>query len=326
MTWEQIGATRAHLTYLLLPAFLIVYALFSRFIRNKLHLSEPPLALVFGIILGPRVTGVLHPKQWGPEDPTVQEFTRIIVGIQVFAVGLELPKFYFMRHWKSVGMLLGPVMTFSWVVTALCCYLVLGTSVETAMIVAACLTPTDSVLAASVLSNSTFSTRVPKQLEHLLSAESGCNDGVSFPFLYIGICILKESSTGAIKEWFLITVLWQCAFGIFIGILIGVGARKTLRFCDDNNYIGRASFLVYYLLLAILSVGVGSTLGSDDFLVAFGAGVGFARDGWFARKTEETHLPNIIDLLLNSSMFVYFGAIVPWPDFAPCRTTPGMTA
>lgn len=124
-------------------------------------------------------------------------------------------------------MLLGPVMTFSWVVTALCCYLVLGTSVETAMIVAACLTPTDSVLAASVLSNSTFSTRVPKRLKHLLSAESGCNDGVFFPFLYIGICILKESSTGAIKEWFLITVLWQCAFGIFIGILIGVGARNT---------------------------------------------------------------------------------------------------
>lgn len=83
---------------------------------------------------------------------------------------------------------------------------------------------------------------------------------------------------------------------------------------------------MYYLLLAILSVGVGSTLGSDDFLVAFGAGVGFARDGWFARKTEETHLPNIIDLLLNSSMFVYFGAIVPWPDFAPRRITPDMTA
>jgi sodium/hydrogen antiporter len=33
-------------------------------------------------------------------------------------------------------------------------------------------------------------------------------------------------------------------------------------------------FIVFYFLLAIFSVGVGSTLGSDNFLVAFAAGIG----------------------------------------------------
>jgi hypothetical protein len=47
----------------------------------------------------------------------VQETSRVIVGIQVFAVGVELPKYYASRHWKSVAMLLGPVMTFGWLVT-----------------------------------------------------------------------------------------------------------------------------------------------------------------------------------------------------------------
>jgi NhaP-type Na+/H+ or K+/H+ antiporter len=101
--------------------------------------------------------------------------------LQCFAVGIELPKFYLNRHWKFVLWFLGPIMTFSRVITALFAYLIFQTSVPTAFIIGACLAPTGPVLAASVLSKSSFSERVPKRLKHLLSAESACNDGVSFP-------------------------------------------------------------------------------------------------------------------------------------------------
>jgi NhaP-type Na+/H+ or K+/H+ antiporter len=323
MAWDEIEASPAHITYLVLASFLILYALFSEFIRNRLHLSEPPLAVLVGILLGPHVLGALRPIDWGLDDVVILEATRVIVGIQVFAVGVELPKFYFSRHWKSVLVMLGPVMAFSWAITALFSYLIFGTSIPTSMIIGACLSPTDPVLAASVLANSKFSERVPARLKHVLSAESGCNDGVSFPFLYIGLVALTSSTAReAVKDWLLITLLWQCVFGITIGLVIGTTANRALRYSDDHKFIGRPSLLVFYLLLAILSVGVGSTLDSDDFLVAFGAGIGFARDGWFAKKTKSTHLPNVIDLILNSALFVYFGSIIPWPDFMPHDITP----
>lgn len=239
-------------------------------------------------------------------DDVIQETTRVIVGIQVFAVGVELPKYYMSRHWPSILMMLGPVMSFGWVICAAFCYLIFGTDLPTSLVISACLTPTDPVLAASILSNSQFSSRVPKRLKDMLSTESGCNDGVSFPFLYLGLYFLTQS-TGeiALKDWFLITILWQCVFGTFIGLVIGSVFNWVLRFSDKKGYIDKAGFTVFYLLLAILCVGVGSTLGSDDFLVAFGAGYGFARDGWFAEKTKATSLPNIIDLLLNNAMFIY---------------------
>ena len=260
------------------------------------------------------------------EDNITQEATRVIVGLQVFTVGVELPKMYFNRHWKSVGMMLGPVMTFSWAITAVFVKLVIDTKWTTAFVISACLAPTDPVLSASVLAESTFSRRVPRRLKHMLSAESGCNDGVSFPFLYIGVLILIEESTGtAIKEWFLGTVLWQCTLGLVIGLVVGQCFNWTLRFSQKNGYIDPASFLVFYFLLAIFAVGIGSTLGIDDFLAAFGAGYGFAWDGWFAKKTREAHLPKILDLLLNSSMFVYFGAIIPWNHFTPGTYTPTIT-
>jgi sodium/hydrogen antiporter len=107
-----------------------------------------------------------------------------------------------------------------------------------------------------------------------------------------------------------------------LGFFIGRIANRTLRFCEDRDYIGCASFIVFYPLLAILSIGVDSTLGSDDSLVAFGAGIGFANNGWFAAETKTTRFPVIINLLHNSSMFVYFGADIPWEHSAPRDITP----
>lgn len=316
MTWKQIEATAPHITYLILSAFLVLYALFSSFIRNRLHLSEPPLATLVGIAFGPSGAGVIDPRSWGFEDSITQEIARVVVGVQVFAVGVELPKAYFARHWKSVATMLGPVMIFSWVVVAFFVYLLLQTDVTTALIVSACLTPTDPVLAASVLTNSKFSNRVPKRVRNMLSAESACNDGVSFPFLYAGIFPLIASTAGsAIKDWILITILWQCVFGLLLGAFIGVVANHILRFSHGTKFIDESSFIAFYFLLAVFSVGVGSTLGSDDFLVAFGAGTAFAWDGWFSKETKRANLPNFIDLLLNSTMFVYFGATIPWSQF-----------
>lgn len=316
MAWPPIEPIPAHLTYLILSVFLIAYALFSELIRNRLHLSEPPLATLAGIAFGPRIIAVLDPHSWGWRDPITQEFTRVIVGVQVFAVGIELPKRWLSRHWRSVVMMLGPVMAFGWLVSALVIYLVLRTKFTTALIIGATLTPTDPVLSASVLGEARFSQRVPKRLRHLLSAESGCNDGIAFPFLYAGLLAVTRATGGeAVKDWFLNVILWQCLFGTGVGLIIGRTAHFLLKLSEKKGYVMDFTLFVFYFLLAIFCVGVGSTLGADDFLVCFGAGTAFAWDGWFSEKTEKIKLPNVIDLLLNSTLFVYFGAIIPWHAF-----------
>ncbi|KAG8525343.1 uncharacterized protein KY384_008987 [Bacidia gigantensis] len=323
---NQVEPTPAHFIYLVTSAFLATYALFSSFIRNRLHLSEPPLALLFGIIFGPGLIGLIDPNKWGAEDNITQETARIIVGLQVFAVGVELPKKYFHRHWKSVAMLLGPVMLYSWLITAAFIYAILRTEWTTALIISACLAPTDPILAAAILAESTFSVRVPVRLKHILSAESGCNDGTSFPFLYLGLLFAIHNQTGvAIRDFFLGTILWQCALGLAIGLTIGTCFNKALRLVDRINYIDRAAFLTFYLLLATLSVGIASILGVDDFLVAFGTGYGFAWDGWFRKKMKETEWPAILDLLLNSSMFIYIGSSLPFSHFLSHPDTPNVT-
>ncbi|THZ95110.1 Sodium/hydrogen exchanger [Aureobasidium pullulans] len=339
MVWDQLEPTPPHLSYLLISSFLIVYCLFATFIRNRLHLSEPPLALLVGILLGPRVLGWLNPnycsqqgcsgdenERWGWGDNQIQEISRVILGVQVFTVGVGLPKYYASKHWKSVGILLTLVMTFGWFVSALFAALMFKVDIATALVIAACLTPTDPVLSSSILSNSQFSTRVPKRIKDMLSAESGCNDGISFPFLYVGLyALINADPKEAVKNYFLITILWQCSLGILTGLIIGTVFNRLLRFSDGRGYIDPAGMIAFYLLLAIFSVGVGSILGSDDFLVAFGAGYGFARDGWFSKKTKDAHLPDVTDLLLNSALFIYLGTIIPWEAFGSRDITPNVT-
>lgn len=318
----ELEPSVTHLVYLVLAFFLILYALFAELIRNKLHLSEPPLATLAGILFGPVAIDLFSSAEWAYQDNITQEMARVITGVQVFAVGLDLPPKYVKKHWRGIALLLGPNMIYGWVVSAAIIKAVLELKWSTSFVIAATLTPTDPVLSASVLGEAKFSTRVPKRIRHILAAESGCNDGTAFPFLYAALFFVTQKDWADwSKMFFLDVILWQCSLGIVVGAVIGLSANKALRFSEIRGYTQDATLFVFYFLLAIFSVGVGSTLGLDDFLVAFSSGTAFCWDGWFKEKTHKMKLPSIIDLLLNSSMFFYFGTIIPWQKYTGNLTT-----
>jgi NhaP-type Na+/H+ or K+/H+ antiporter len=89
--------------------------------------------------------------------------------------------------------------------------LIPGLNFLSSLAVAACLTPTDPILAAAVIGGKYADKHVPAHIRHLLAAESGCNDGAAFPFLYIALYLILDRNTGdAIHDWFLF--LWLCEF------------------------------------------------------------------------------------------------------------------
>jgi NhaP-type Na+/H+ or K+/H+ antiporter len=45
----------------------------------------------------------------------------------------------------------------------------------------------------------------------------------------------------------------------------------------------------------------------SSFIAVFFTGAVFAWDGWFVTETEEAHVQEVIDMLLNLSFFIYFG-------------------
>ena len=318
MAWDHLDIDKPHLAYMILGGFTGLFMLCSLFVKEKLYIGEATVATICGIIFGPHAADLFNPLTWGNVDKITLECSRIVLVVQCFAVGVELPKSYMERHWKSVFFLLVPVMTSGWLITSLFIWwMVPPLNWLESLICAACVTATDPVLASSVVGKGKFAKRVPKHLRDLLSAESGCNDGMAFPFIYLSFYILRyhHHPNEVALEWFCITILYECVVGAIFGFIIGYIARHAIRFAENHQLVDRESFLVFYFVLAVFCAGSGSLLGMDDLLIGFSAGVGFSNDGWFTEKTEESHVSNVLDLLLNLAFFVYFGSIIPWEDY-----------
>ncbi|KAH9883862.1 alkali metal cation/H+ antiporter Nha1 C terminus-domain-containing protein [Xylariomycetidae sp. FL2044] len=318
MAWDHLSITKPHLVYIILGGFTSLFMLCSSVIKERMYIGEATVATLCGVIFGPHAANLIDPKSWGNVDSTTLEFSRIVLVVQCFAVGVELPRYYMEKHWKSVVFLLLPVMTFGWLITSLIVWWMFPVlSWLESLVIAACVTATDPVLASSVVGKGKFAERVPKHLRDLLSAESGCNDGMAFPFVYLALYLLQEhlDAKETTFHWIVYTVLYECVFGAIYGFIIGYIARHGIKFAEKRDLIDRESFLVFYFTLALFCAGSGSILGVDDLLVGFAAGVGFSNDGWFSEKTEESHVSNVIDLLINLAYFVYLGTIIPWEQY-----------
>ncbi|KAI8062124.1 Cation/H+ exchanger, partial [Gongronella butleri] len=272
------------------------------FLKERLFLSEAFVALVIGILSGPLVTNAINPYTWQDHDEITKQLTRCIIAIQVMAVGIELPKHYFKKEWLTMLMFLLPVMIFMWLISG--------------MFIWALIPPISYVLANSVVKGRFAEKHVPAHIRNALSAESGANDGMGFPFLFLAIFLIGEDTVGvAVGKWIYVTCLFQIVLSCVIGVVVGYLARKILQWSEKHHLIDKPSFLSFAIALALFLMSMTGFSGSDDVLACFVAGNAFSWDAWFRKETEEAHFQEVIDMMLNLAIFVYIGAIIPWSEF-----------
>ncbi|KAI0299685.1 Sodium/hydrogen exchanger family-domain-containing protein [Multifurca ochricompacta] len=258
----------------------------------------------------PYGANIFNPHSWGSDTDEASnnitiEFTRIVIAIGVFAVGVELPKKYMYRHWRSLFFLLVPVMTWGWFVSAALIYaLIPGLNFLSSLAIAACLTPTDPILAAAIIGGKYADKHVPSHLRHLLAAESASNDGAAYPFLYFALYLTLNATPGeAMKDWFLVSWLYQIVLSVIWGSMLGYGFRHLMKFCEGKDLIDRQSYVAQYVSLALLTIGTTTLLGSDDLLAS-------------SCVTEASVFSSVVDLLLNTAAFVFVGAWMPFDSFS----------
>ncbi|KAM3579389.1 Na+/H+ antiporter [Umbelopsis sp. WA50703] len=301
-----------------LSGFIVIFGFVSMFVKEKLFISEAFVAVVVGIIAGPLVSNGINPYSWQDTDEITKQLTRCVIAIQVMASGIELPKHYLKKEWVSMFMLLGPVMVYMWLMSGLFIWwLIPPLNYLESLAIAACVTPTDPILANSVVKGRFAEKHVPAHIRNALSAESGANDGMGFPFLFLAVYLLSEPTVGeAIGKWFYLTWLFQIALSCVIGLVVGYVARKILQWSERNRFIDKPSFLCFAIALALFLMSMTGFSGSDDLLACFVAGNAFSWDDWFRQETEEAHFQDVIDMMLNLAVFVYIGCIIPWSSFS----------
>ncbi|KAJ1674263.1 hypothetical protein EV182_003637, partial [Spiromyces aspiralis] len=246
--------------------------------------------MAFGIVIGPKAINLVNPDEWFDTNPFTREFARYVIAIQA-------------------------IMVVMWIVSASLMMPFIKLDILNALMIASCVTPTDPILANSIVKGRFAETHVPRNVRDVLSAESGANDGLGFPFLFFALYMLRHNAGHAIAKWFYWTWAYEVLLSIVIGIITGYVARKVLYFAQDRELIDKESFLSFGIALALFIVGCMTLIGSDDILACFCAGHSFTWDDWFSQETKDAHFQEVLDSLFNITFFVYFGTVIPWNDF-----------
>jgi NhaP-type Na+/H+ or K+/H+ antiporter len=194
-----------------------------------------------------------------------------------------------------------------------------------AMAVGACITPTDPVLSSAILKGRFAEENLSLELRNLVSAESGMNDGLGYPFLFLALYIIKyaggeesydrKGPFEAVKLYLGEICLYVVALSVVYGVVVGYTTRKILYWVDRKKFVDRESFLLFPFALAVFTLGTSGIVGCDDILACFIAGNAFAWNDWFRAKTVDDPIQHTIDMLLNMFIFIWLGAVCPWSSF-----------
>lgn len=283
------------------------------------------------MVFSPHAANFVKPLQYagGSEENLAMitlYFSRLVLGVQLVLAGVQLPSRYLWNQAKPLALLLGPGMVVMWLSSSLLIWaLVPNLRFLHALACGACVTPTDPVLSNTIVKGKFADQNVPRELQRIIIAESGANDGLGYPFLFLALYLLKYTEDGGLGQpggaskamayWFGETWFYTILLSILYGIAVGYLARELLHFAEQRKWVDRESFLVFSIALALFTVGTCGMIGSDDVLACFIAGNVFTWDDWFRLETLDDSLQPTIDMLLNLSIFVWYGAVCPWKSF-----------
>lgn len=295
-----------------LAATTLVLGLVSGLTRNKVMISEPVIACAAGFIVGPHLLSWVDLESLGEPSTLVEQTARLTIAVAVIGAAIRLPKPYFSgSRLTGVAMTLGPAMVFMWGASTLCAWWLLGLDWWAALLVGAIVTPTDPVLASSIVTGSLAKQAVPARLRLLLTAESGANDGLAYLFVLLPLFCLLHPTGKAFTQWLIEGLLLGVLMSVAVGLLIGFVAGVLIRRSESAHTMEETSLVTAALSLSLFTVGFVKLLGGNEILAVFAAGVVF-RDVVTKHDDEENEkFQESAKRFFELPVFVMFGMTLP---------------
>ncbi|WP_027328437.1 cation:proton antiporter [Marinimicrobium agarilyticum] len=293
----------------------LLLGLVSKFLK-RIGLPDAVTLLLLGVALGPVGLGWLHPDSWGKPMMILEQVARLALAIGLMDIALRLPKPYVFTHWRSLLVVLGVGMLFMWLSSSVLVGAVLGLSWGSALLIGAVVTPTDPVVASSMVTGPVAEKTLPSHLRRIIMAESGANDGLAYVFVLGMIFFLTlsppESLATRVVEVMVADVLLALLLGATIGYLAGFG----LRAAEKKDLMDPQSVVMFATALALGTLPLVDLLGSNGILAVFVAGLAFDQQVGVRERRQEEHVVGGFDRFFTGPIFVLVGLMLPWSEWA----------
>ena len=273
--------------------------------------QESILALLAGVLVGPYALGLLDIARWGAEEPHIlEQAARFTLAIGLMGVALRLDKDGLRRLARPVGVLLTLGMIGMWLASSALAVWLLGLSVWTALLLGACITPTDPVVASSIVTGDFARKHLPERVRDTISAESGANDGLAYAFVLAPMVVLQNDETPW-RTYLVDHILVGLGVAILVGVAVGYVASQLLRVARRRNWIETHSLLSYTVALSLATLGLAALLRADALISVFLAGLVFNLRSDVEEQHREENIQEAVNKLFTLPMFVILGIALP---------------
>ena len=292
-------------------AVILAYWL-PRFI-SKHEPAASGLLILFGMAafaLIPGLPAIPDPRQ----DPYLWEVVaELTVIIALFATGLRIDDLSSLTKWSPTIRLLAVAMPLTMLVVALLGYTMAGMTVAGAILLGAVMVPTDPVLAGDL--------QVGPPLEggehpvrFALTTEAALNDGLAFPFVYLGLIVAVEGlSPGSwALEWFARDFVWRIAVGTVMGAAGGWVLGQILFFVPRKAVLADTASGVVALAGVLLCYGTTELVEGYGFIAVAVAGITLRRvEAGHAFHRHLHSFTRAVEHALTAVLLFALGAVLP---------------
>ncbi|MGB3518599.1 MAG: cation:proton antiporter [Elainellaceae cyanobacterium] len=191
------------------------------------------------------------------------------------------------------------------------------------MMIGAAVTSTDPIVATSIVTGIVAEDNLPTRVRHIISAESGSNDGLAYPLVLLCILFLEQAGTaseigsgaGIWLYWFTHVIVAEVGGAIVFGLLAGYAAGQLLKWSERQKLIENTSFIAYSLALSITLLGAAKLWGTDGILAVFMAGLAFSQVIGGSQRAQEENVQEAINRFFTLPIFILLGLLLPWEQW-----------
>lgn len=305
------GLSTYHLGMALVGAGIIAAFWLPRFLSGR-EPAASALLILFGIAthwILPGVSQALDPR----EAPLFWELaSELAVIVALFGTGIRIDNVTDYRRWRPTIRLLIIAMPITIAAVAFMGLAFAGMTLAGALLLGAVLAPTDPVLAGEVqVGPPTEGGEHP--VRFALTTEAGLNDGLAFPFVYLGLLAGTSGFSAAmLGEWLFLDVLYRIAVGCAGGAAVGWVLARVLFVIPRGNVLADTASGVLAIAGVLLCYGATELAEGYGFIACFVAGV-------VLRRVEAEHdfhgelhgFNEAIELALTALLLILIGATFP---------------
>ncbi len=271
---------------------------------DKAVVNGPVVYLVFGVIAGPLVLGLVDLSVGQEALRLIAELTLALVlftdasnaDLGVLKRTVRLP-----RRLLLIGL---PLTILLGIGSGMLIFPGLG--IFEIAILATMLAPTDAALGKAVVSNQA----VPPTVRQALNVESGLNDGICVPILFVFLALATHAGGSGSPGWLALKlVAEEIGIGLAVGVGLSFAGARLLRAAGRQGWIEGAWVGIPIVALAFSCFAAAQALGGSGFIACFTGGIAF---GALAKEHKQIVLEGAEGTgeAFSLVMWVIFGAAV----------------